>query len=237
MSPRIPRLNIPRPVIDRIPPPVTNDTPPPVVNAIQVPVIDVPTPIIEYPTLDAPTREQFEGSITPQEEPTVVEEVPTRLLPDSVPILGRDIPIPDAATLITTGSTAAVAVATTMASTLLLRNVINQLDPLLKKLLSNSKKKKNKKKGKVVLHIMKSDDKYTIFEYSNNGTSVVDVVDNIENYLRDKINEDTFYEIDNKIIIDDKIKPDMTKEGQKRFGKLFCPAKSIAKKLSAKLSF
>jgi len=237
MSPRIPRLNIPRPVIDRIPPPAVRDTPPPVVDAIQLPVIDVPTPIIEYPTLDVPTREQFEGVITPPQEATVVEEVPSRLLPESVPILGRDVPIPDAAVLITTGSTAAVAVATTMASTLLLRSLINQLDPLLKRLLSNSKKKKNKKKGKVVLHIMKSDDKYTIFEYSNNGTRVVDLVDNIENYLRDKINEDTFYEIDNKIIIDDKIKPDMTKEGQKRFGKLFCPAKSIAKKLSAKLSF
>ena len=237
MSPRIPRLNIPRPVVDRIPPPVVSNTPPPVVSGLEVPVVDVPTPIINYPTLDVPTREQFEGTITPQEDPTVVEEIPSRLLPESVPILGRDVPIPDAAVLITTGSTAAVAVATTMGSTLLLRGLINKLDPFIKKLLSNSKKKKNKKKGKVVLHIMKNNEKFTILEYSNNGTEIVDMVDNIENYLRDKINEDTFYEIDNKIIIDDSIKKDMTKEGQKRFGKLFCPAKSIAKKLSAKLSF
>ena len=40
----------------------------------------------------------------------------------------------------------------------------------------------------------------------------------------------------NKIIIDDVIKDKFTKEGAKRFKSLFAPAKTIAKKLSAKFS-
>lgn len=234
----IPRLNIPKPVIDRIPPPVIQDSPPPVVRGLEVPVIDVPTPIIEYPTLDAPTREQFEGTVTPPvPQPNTNKPERTRLLPETVPILGRDIPVPDAATLITTGSTAAIAVATTMATTLLLREVIRRITPLIRKMSeSGEKKRKKKKKGKSVLHFVQSDEGILVIEYSNNGTKLLEVVDNTEHYLRDKINVDSMYELDNKIIIDSEIKESMTKEGQERFGKLFCPSKSIAKKLSAKFS-
>ena len=42
---------------------------------------------------------------------------------------------------------------------------------------------------------------------------------------------------DNKIIIDDVIADKFTKEGQQRFKPLFSPAKKIAKKLAARLSF
>ena len=234
MPRQIPRVNIPRPVIDRIPRPVLDSTPPPVVQGLEVPVIDVPVPIIEYPTLDINTRQQFEGAVTPP-QPTMnpgTTEKP-RLLPETVPILGRDIPVPDAATLITTGSTAAIAVATTMASTLLLRGLFQRLDPLLKKLAS---KKKNKKKGKVVLHFMTGKDGVNIFEYSNAGTQLVDVVDNAEHYIRDRLDENSMYDIDNKIIIDDSLKKEMTKDGQKRFSKMFSPSKAIAKKLTSKFS-
>ena len=98
-------------------------------------------------------------------------------------------------------------------------------------------KKKNKKKGKTVLHFMKFDNQIHIMEYSNDGTKLINMVDNAEHYLRDQLDANTLYDIDNRIIIDDAIKDDMTKEGQKRFGKLFCPAKTISKKLSAKFSF
>ena len=234
MPRQIPRLNIPRPVIDRIPPPVIQNSPPPIVRGVELPVIEIPNPIIEYPTLDAPTREQFEGAITPPKSESPVTTDKPRLLPETVPILGRDIPVPDAATLITTGSTAAVAVATTMASTLLLRGALQRLDPLLKKLAS--KKKKKNKKGKVVLHFMTGKDNINIFEYSNAGTRLVDVVDNAEHYLRDRLDENLMYDVDNKIIIDDSIKESMTKDGQKRFSKMFIPAKAIAKKLTSKFS-
>jgi len=233
----IPRLNIPRPVITNMEPPGIREVPSPVVDTLQPPVIDVPTPIVEYPTLDVPTREQFEGAVVPPKPVNPqTEETPSRLLPETVPILGRDIPVPDAATLITTGSTAAIAVATTMASTLLLRSLIQKLDPLVKKLTQNKKKKKKKKPGKVILHYVKNDDKVSIFEYSNEGTKFIAEIDNAEHYLRDQLDANAMYDIDNKIIIDDALKDSMTKDGQKRFNKLFCPSKSLVKKLTAKFS-
>lgn len=210
--------------------------PPPVTNTLEVPVIDVPTPVIEYPTLDAPTRQQFEGAVTPPKPPVTTDKPErSRLLPETVPILGRDIPVPDAATLITTGSTAAIAVATTMLSTILLRSILQRLDPLIKE-LTNKKKKKNKKKGKPVLHFMKSEEGVTIFEYSNEGTKVIGTFDNAEHYLRDQLDDNPMYDIDNKIILDEALKDCMTKDGQKRFSKLFCPSKSLVKKLSARFS-
>ena len=234
----IPRLNVPKPAIREIPPPVIRNTPPPVTQGLEVPIIDVPTPIIEYPTLDVPTQEQFEGAVTPPAPPPTTDKPErSRLLPETVPILGRDIPVPDAATLITTGSTAAIAVATTMGTTLLLREVLKRLDPIIKRVTESAdKKKKKKKKGKTVLHFMQGPEGVIVMEYSNKGAKLLEVVDNTEHYLRDKTNEDIMYELDNKIIIDSEIKESMTKEGQKRFSKLFCPSKSIAKKLSAKFS-
>jgi len=75
-----------------------------------------------------------------------------------------------------------------------------------------------------------------VFEYSAEGTRLVDQVDNVEQYIRDQVEINSLYEIDNKIIIDDVISEKFTKEGQKRFKPLFAPAKKIAKKLSAKFS-
>ena len=233
----IPRLNIPTPIIRDIEPPVIRQVAPPVTDTLQVPVIDVPTPIIEYPTLDAPTRQEFEGAVSPP-KPAATTDKPerSRLLPETVPILGRDIPVPDAATLITTGSTAAIAVATTMVSTLLLRSLFQKLDPVMKKLTQDKKKKKKKKPGKVILHFIKNEDKVTILEYSSKEIKFVTEVDNAEHYLRDQLDDNPLYDIDNKIILDDALKECMTKDGQKKFSKLFCPSKSMIKKLSAKFS-
>ena len=63
-----------------------------------------------------------------------------------------------------------------------------------------------------------------------------DIPNDVERYIRDKVEDNALYEIDNKVIIDDVIKDRFTKEGAKRFKSLFAPAKTIAKKLSAKFS-
>ena len=76
-----------------------------------------------------------------------------------------------------------------------------------------------------------------IFEYSASGTRLIDSTDNVEQYIRDQVETNAFYETENKIIIDDVVGDKFTKEGQKRFKSLFAPAKKIAKKLSARLSF
>ena len=75
-----------------------------------------------------------------------------------------------------------------------------------------------------------------VLEYSQKGTKVVGHTDDVERYIRDQVEDNALYEIDNKVIIDDVIKDRFTKEGAKRFKSLFAPAKSIAKKLSAKFS-
>ena len=238
-------ISIPPSIIRAIPPPVTNITPPPVTSTIEVPVIDVPTPIIEYPTLDVPTQQNFEGMITPPRE--TQEETPedTRDLPAPVkPVVDKptvnvpgvgEVELPPVAPLITAGATAVVVATVTMGSTVLLNMLKDKfLGPLLDK-MTKPKKVKIKQK-KPVLHFVDAEDGVSIFEYSVKGTRLVQTVDNIEQYLRDQVDMDSLYEFDNKIIIDDVIKDKMTKDGAKRFGKHFTPAKAIVKKLSAKLS-
>ena len=48
---------------------------------------------------------------------------------------------------------------------------------------------------------------------------------------------DAFWEYDNKIIIDEELSKNLTKEGQKRFKKYFASPKVIAKKLGARFAF
>jgi hypothetical protein len=76
-----------------------------------------------------------------------------------------------------------------------------------------------------------------IFEYSAEGTRLVAQTDNVEQYIRDQVETNSLYEIENKVIIDDVMKDKFTKEGQERFKGLYAPPKKIAKKLSARLSF
>ena len=97
-------------------------------------------------------------------------------------------------------------------------------------------KKVKIKQKKPVLHFVEVDNGAQLFEYSVKGTRLVETTDNIEQYLRDQVDIDSLYEFDNKIIVDDNLQSKFTKEGAKRFKKHFTPAKSIVKKLSAKLS-
>ena len=99
------------------------------------------------------------------------------------------------------------------------------------------KKKLKLKHKKPVLHFIQSENGVSVMEYSVKGTRLITTTDNIEQYLRDQVDIDSLYEYDNKIIIDMDIKDSITKEGQKRFKKYFCPPKVIVKKLSARMSF
>ena len=245
---RIPRIEIPAPTIRRIPSPTIRSVPPPVVRAIQPPVIDVPTPIIEYPTLDLPTEEGYRQQMSPreevQEEPETNRNLPTTppvpQIPESKPTItigGVEAPLPDPAPLITAGATALVTTVVTLGATIALAQIKTAADPLLKQMTRPKKKKIKIKQVKPVLHYIMSDDGgVEILEYSQKGTKVVERVTDVEKYIRDQIDNDSFYEYDNKIIIDDVIKDKFTKEGTKRFKTFFAPAKSIAKKLGSKFS-
>ena len=113
----------------------------------------------------------------------------------------------------------------------------NAAEPLIKEATKNKFKIKIKQVKPVLHYVMAEGGHIDIFEYSAEGTRLVEQVTNVEQYIRDQVEINSLYEIDNKIIIDDVISDKFTKEGQKRFKPLFAPAKKIAKKLSARLSF
>ena len=109
--------------------------------------------------------------------------------------------------------------------------------PLIIPLAQNKFKIKIKQVKPVLHYVMTDAGTVDIFEYSAEGTKLIDSTDNVEQYIRDQVDTNAFYETENKIIIDDVVGDKFTKEGQKRFKPLFAPAKKIAKKLSARLSF
>ena len=226
------------------PPPITDSIEPPVTSAIEVPVLEVPDAVIDYPTIDVPTQQSFEGMMTPpqqtqQEEPQDTREMPPpKPEPEAtidVPMVG-EVPLPPVAPLITAGATAVVVASVTMTSTILLNQLKDRLiGPMIEK--ATKPKKIKIKQKKPVLHFVEAENGAQVFEYSVKGTKLIATTDNIEQYLRDQVDIDSLYEFDNKIIVDDVLKDKFTKEGAKRFKKHFTPAQAIVKKLSARLSF
>jgi len=155
----------------------------------------------------------------------------------SVTIAGLNIDLPDPSLVATAGAVAVVTTAATMASTAVLNVVKNAAEPLIREATKNKFKIKIKQVKPVLHYVMSEGGHVDIFEYSSEGTRLVAQTDNVEQYLRDQVDTNSLYEIENKVIIDDVMKDKFTKEGQERFKSLYTPPKKIAKKLSAKLSF
>ena len=240
---------IPPPVvstIEPIAPPVVDRTPPPVVRGIEVPIIDVPDPTIDYPIIDVPTREEFENSIRgdgkeveqPQDTRDLGPPTPEVPVSPTLDVGGVEIPIPDPAPLVAAGSVAVVTTAVTLASTIAFGQLKSAAEPLIKQMLKPKKKKIKIKQVKPVLHFVPNDDGTTdIIQYSAKGMKVLEgSIEKLEQYLRDQVDLDSFWEYDNVIIIDDELSKSFTKEGKKRFKKYLVAPKVIAKKLGAKFS-
>jgi len=238
---------LPRPVVSAINIPKPISPPPPVVRGISPPVVNVPDTSIEYPTIDLQTEEEFRGDMnppqqTPQAPPTSdtrdIPTTPTVTVP-SFEVGGVVVPLPDPAPIAAAG---VMAIATTMAAlgtTVLFTQAKSAMDPMLKKIAAKKKKVKIKK-TKTVLHFIPDDKSGSVqvLEYGADGVKIVgDSIENLEQYLRDQVDIDSFYEYDNKLIIDDIMKKNFSKEGAKRFSRHFATPKSVAKKLGAKFSF
>jgi hypothetical protein len=115
---------------------------------------------------------------------------------------------------------------------------LNQIKGPIESLIKRKFKIKIKLKKPVIHYsLCPKDNSVNIFEYTAEGTNFVDHIEDVEKYLRDVIDMSPFYEVENKIIIDDSLKSKFTKEGVKRFKSHFTPSKLLAKKLSAKFSF
>lgn len=246
-------IRIPTNVIRTLPPVVSDDLPLPVVSGLEVPVIEMPAAIIDYPTLDVPTRESFEADLSPQQEVQQEEPQDTRELPPAVPeaevveemvveVAGVEVTLPPVNVIATAGATAVVATSASLIAAVVVKQGVAAAEPLIKNAMAKMMKpKKLKVKAKVVkpvLHYVLTDSgKIDIFQYSKDGTKIIDSTDSVEMYIRDKFDENSLYDIQSKVIIDDVIKDKFTKEGQKRFKQLFVPPAKIAKNLAAKFSF
>ena len=225
-------------------------------TSIKYPIINVPT----QAEFDAAVRAEKEKEqqdkgeksrglpdTSPPQLPQVAQtpppQAPIAEIPADKPttptltVGGININLPDPSLVATAGAVAVVTTAATIASTTVLNALKNAAEPLIKEATKNKFKIKIKQVKPVLHYVLAEEGHIDIFEYSAEGTRLVEQVTNIEQYIRDQVEINALYEIDNKIIIDDVIKDKFTKEGQKRFKSLFAPAKKIAKKLAARLSF
>ena len=168
---------------------------------------------------------------------TPIAEIPADKPQPTISVYGVDINLPDPSLVATAGAVAVVTTAATIASTTVLNALKNAAEPLIKEATKNKFKIKIKQVKPVLHYVMAEGGHVDVFEYSADGTRLVEQVTNVEQYIRDQVEINALYELDNKIIIDDVIKDKFTKEGKERFKSLFAPAKKIAKKLSARLSF
>jgi hypothetical protein len=168
--------------------------------------------------------------------PTPVVEVPADKPQPTFTVGGININLPDPSLVATAGAVAVVTTASTMVATTALNALKNAAEPIIKEATKKKFKIKIKQVKPVLHYVLAEGGHIDIFEYSAEGTRLVEQVENVEQYIRDQVEINSLYEIDNKIIIDDVISSKFTKEGQQRFKPLFAPAKKIAKKLSAKFS-
>jgi len=193
---------------------------------------DTKPPVTETP----PTIQQVTQQ-PPAPVPTPVAEVPADKPQPTFSVYGVDINLPDPSLVATAGAVAVVTTATTMVSGIALNSLKNAAEPLIREAAKNKFKIKLKQVKPVLHYVMAEEGHIDIFEYSSDGTRLVAQTDNVEQYIRDQIDTNSLYEVENKVIIDDVMSDKFTKEGRERFKGLFAPPKKIAKKLSARLSF
>ena len=239
----------------------------PVTRGLALPIFEAPDPSLKYPVINVPTQAEFDAAVNSQkQQEQQLPQEKTRGLPDPTPQLpqvaqtppaqvpiaeipankpttptftvgGIDINLPDPSLVATAGAVAVVTTAATMASTAVLNVLKNAVEPIIREAAKNKFKIKIKQIKPVLHYVMAEEGHVDIFEYSSEGTRLVAQTDNVEQYIRDQVDTNALYEIENKVIIDDVMKGKFTKEGQERFKGLYAPPKKIAKKLSARLSF
>ena len=189
---------------------------------------DTPTP---PPQIPAQIFQQLPVKTPVAEIPADIPNTP------ALTVFGTNINLPDPSIVATAGAVAVVTTAATVASTAVFNALKNAAEPMIREAAKNKFKVKIKQVKPVLHYVLTDTGHIDIFEYSSEGTKLVDQTDNVEQYIRDQVDTNALYELENKIIIDDVIADKFTKEGQKRFKPLFAPAQKVAKKLGARLSF
>tara|TARA_Y100000592_G_scaffold4832_1_gene6895 strand:- start:2517 stop:3206 length:690 start_codon:yes stop_codon:yes gene_type:complete len=225
----------------KVPQPVVRGTTPPVVSGLKPPVVRVPEAAIDYPTIDVPTEQDFQEDMGPQQPQQPTPTIDTRDLPQTpvINIGGVDVPLPEPGPLVAAGSLAVVTTVVTLGATIGVNQAKQLLEPWIRKLLQPKNKKIKIKQVKPVLHFIPNEDGTSdVIQYSQKGMKVLDGgIEKLEQYLRDQVEINALWEYDNKIIIDEELSKQLTKEGKKRFKRYFAAPKVIAKKLGSKFAF
>ena len=258
---------IPPSVISTIEVPIIHRLPPPVTQGITPPKVKTPGFEFIYPTIDVPTQAEYDEMVKEKEERQQAikeqkkveeKEEKTREMGDSpsqltepttsptttevessptINVVGYEVPLPEPALVATAATLAVVSTMATMGATMGFNAAKKVLGPAVQNAAKKNFKVKIKQTKPVLHYVTAKDGHIDIFEYSDQGTRLVDQVKNAEQYIRDKIEVDPLYEIDNKVIIDDSMINTFSREGKERFKVLFAPPKKIAKRLGAKISF
>ncbi len=162
----------------------------------------------------------------PPQLPAVVQTPPTKTPIAEIPadkptnptltVFGTNINLPDPSIVATAGAVAVVTTASTMVATQVLNVVKNAAEPIIREATKNKFKIKIKQVKPVLHYVMAEAGHIDIFEYSAEGTRLVAQTDNVEQYIRDQVDTNAYYEMDNKVIIDDVMADKFTKERQRK---------------------
>lgn len=150
-------------------------------------------------------------------------------------IAGQEVSLPSPKEIVQASATAVVGTSVTLVTAL----VFNQARRTVGEVAAKVTRKKFKvrlRRVKPVLHMICENDGVTVVEYSSDGVrTLASQINNPEQFLRDLIETDEFFEADHKIVIDEPIRERFSREGASRFN-YFAPSKKLARKLAARFS-
>jgi hypothetical protein len=196
----------------------------------ELPETTPPPPIVAAPPLPSPST----VAVPPPSPPALPQrEVPSATM--EVEVAGYTLDVPTPRTVVSAGATAMVGTTATLVTALAVQQAKQAVAPMLQQAAKNKFKIKLKQ-VKPLLHFIKEGDVVQVMEYTGTGVRVLKTdVDNPEQFLRDQVETNPLFEVENRIVIDEPIKEMFTKEGEQRF-KYFISPKKLAKKMTSRFA-
>ena len=195
------------------------------------PALPSPPPIrVPVPRATPPSPE-----IAAPDRPTLAPEI------EETEIVGQPAPftlveLPEPQVVLQGMTTAVISTGVTLVTATVVRSLTKKAGQEIAKLKRNKFKVKIKS-IKPVIHMVQNDDgSVSALEYTAEGVKTIGNHIQPEQFLRDRVEADELFEATHRIVIDEQIKGMFTKEGAQRFA-YFAPAKKMAKRLAAKLTF
>jgi hypothetical protein len=166
-----------------------------------------------------------------------VPALPQQPVRNTITVFNHEVDVPTPKEVVQAGVTAVIGTSVTLATAM----VFNQARRIVGETAAKAVKNKFKiklRQVKPVLHFIRDEDgTVEVIEYSSDGVQLkAKSIERPEQYLRDLIEQDEFFEADHRIVIDEPVRELFTKEGAKRFN-YFAPPRKMARRLAARLTF